>query len=269
MKKIIGLALFVIMGVTSIASAADMAVKALPAPVLVAPSWTGWYIGVNAGGNWGTSNGSTSEFCSNAGGSCYIPSYTAAINLLGAAQRFNTSGFTGGIQGGYNWQSGNWVVGFETDFESFRSSGWTTVTSPAPLAGDTLSIKSSVSTDWLFTARPRLGIVTGNWLLYGTGGVAVTNLKANWSYFNPAFGANYTESASASATKVGWTVGAGVETRIFDKWSLGIEYLYTKFGSVSASGVIGLPAVPPFSNVFNHSADLASNIVRVRLNKLF
>jgi outer membrane immunogenic protein len=78
------------------------------------------------------------------------------------------------------------------------------------------------------------------------------------------------ESASASATKTGWVIGGGVETALPGKLSFGVEYLYVKFGSISATSTnftafgVGYP-----TNVFSHSADLSSNIVRVRLNKQF
>src|SRR5262245_33191295 len=43
-----------------LASAADLPRKAPPAPPPPPPlSWTGFYVGVNAGGNWGTSDPST------------------------------------------------------------------------------------------------------------------------------------------------------------------------------------------------------------------
>jgi outer membrane immunogenic protein len=254
-------------GFTSPAFSADMPVKAPPPPAPVVSIWTGPYFGVNGGWNWGRSNGSTTELSTPLG---YIPSYVVAINALGAGQNFDTSGFTGGVTAGYNWQTGYWVLGFETDFEYFRSAGSKTVTGPAPGPADTLTITSSVSTDWLFTARPRVGVTTGNWLWYGTGGLAVTNLKGNWSFFNPAFGANFTESASASTTRAGWAAGGGVETAFPGRWSLGVEYLYVKFNGVSGSGLVVTPLGPiPPVNLFNHSADLTSNIIRARLNKQF
>jgi outer membrane immunogenic protein len=230
-------------------------------------NWSGWYVGLNAGGNWGYSDGSTSAFCSGAGGSCYVASYFAAINALGSYSSLDTSGFTGGIHGGYNWQSGALVAGIELDFEYLGSEGSRTLSAAAPIAPNTISISQSVKADWLFTVRPRVGMATGGWLWYGTGGLAVSNLKASWTYFDTT--GPYTESASVSATKAGWIAGGGVEAALPGKLSFGIEYLYLKFGSVSATGLLGPPATAPLSNVFNHSADLASSIVRVRLNKLF
>jgi len=115
----------------------------------------------------------------------------------------------------------------------------------------------------------RIGVVLSNWLLYATGGLAVTELKPEWNFFTTV--GNSTESASASTTKAGWTVGGGVETMLPGRWVIGAEYLYVKFDSVSVTGTnfrSGNTGAAIGDN-FAHSADLASNIVRARLSKLF
>jgi outer membrane immunogenic protein len=195
-------------------------------------NWTGWYIGLNGGGNWGTSQPSTTS--AQAGWFVACPICLTDIASAGN-HSFNTSGFTGGVQGGYNWQSGNLLVGIEVDFQYFHSAGSNSITVPDSFSGppETHTVKTSVSTDWLFTARPRLGMVANNWLFYGTGGLAVTKLKADWSYTDTAWLS--VESASASATKTGWTVGGGIEAALPGNWLIGGEYLYVKFGSVSAT----------------------------------
>jgi outer membrane immunogenic protein len=234
-------------------------------------NWSGWYIGLNAGGNWGESNNPTSVGVrSSIGGSAFNDAQVAAINAAAATSSVNTSGFTGGVQGGYNWQTGNLVAGVELDFQYFRSEGQNTI-SGIISGGSPFTITSSVSTDWLFTTRPRLGVASGNWLLYGTGGVAVTRIKASWDFSSTLSGST-TESASVSSTKTGWIVGGGVETALPGNLSLGVEYLYVRFGSVSASS-------PNFTspaningilkNPVSHSADLRSDIVRARLSKKF
>ncbi|OAF11565.1 outer membrane protein [Bradyrhizobium neotropicale] len=253
------------------AHAADLALKAPPRAIVTAPPWTGWYVGLNAGGNWGRSGGDTFYSCSDPDGvGCYSSAaYSVAINNLGAGQRFDTAGFTGGIQGGYNWQAGNWLLGLEADLDYFRSAGSRTVTAAAPFSNGTLSLTSSISTDWLFTFRPRVGVVVSNWLFYGTGGLAVSQLNGRWSFVHSNPFGPFTESASASAVKAGWTVGAGFETMLADRWTVGAEYLYVKFDGVSATGNLVTPAALPRNDAFNHNADLSANIVRLRLNKIF
>jgi outer membrane immunogenic protein len=225
---------------------------------------------LNAGGGWGKSNETTSTVFSPTG---YFAA-TSVTDVNGAgAQSANTKGFTGGLQGGFNWQSGALVAGIELDFDYFGQKGSSTTTAGySGFAPATFTINSSVKTDWLFTARPRLGVATSNWLLYGTGGLAVTKLKADWTFTDNCcvvpLGA--TESASASATKTGFIIGAGVETALPGKLSFGVEFLRVKFGSISAtSNNLKYLGTPIPASVFSHSADLTSNIVRVRLNKLF
>jgi len=161
---------------------------------------------------------------------------------------------------------GQWLLGIEADFEYFRSAGSSSVTGIVLAPAITGTVFSSVSTDWLLTVRPRLGVILNNWLLYATGGLAVTNLKASWGFS----GGGVAESASESSTKAGWTVGGGFETASPGKFTIGVEYLYVKFDNVDSptSFAVSLP-VTPLANPFNHSADLAANIVRARLNKLF
>jgi outer membrane immunogenic protein len=159
------------------------------------------------------------------------------------------------------------LAGIELDFEYFRSAGSNTVSGPGAFPGFSVSITSSVSTNWLFTARPRLGIVSNNWLFYGTGGLAVTQIKATWAFSETVGGG--TESASVSSTKAGWVIGGGVETALPGKLFLGAEYLYVKFGSVSANGLASAPGIGVFTNTFSHSADLRSNIIRARIGMRF
>ncbi len=263
------------------AHAADMPAtssKYTPALVTAPVSvWNGWYVGLNAGGAWGHSNDPTnSPFCP--GATCYFFANNAAlVNSAGGAMSANPTGFTGGLQAGYNWQTGSFVAGIEADFEYFgqeasRSASGLYGAGAAP-PFNVFNLNSSLQANWLFTLRPRVGVATGNWLFYGTGGLAVAQIKANWSFSDNCCRVDQstTESASASSTKAGWAVGAGVEHALPGNYLIGVEYLYVKFNSVSAISN-NLTSVPPPNypgQTFFHSADLSSNIVRLRLSKLF
>ena len=72
---------------------------------------------------------------------------------------FKTRGFTGGTHGGYNYQMGHWLLGVEADFEYLRSAGSNTVTGFV-VPGLPATIATSLGTDWLFTLRPRLGLIS-------------------------------------------------------------------------------------------------------------
>ena len=64
------------------------------------------------------------------------------------------SGFVGGVQGGYNWQTGHWVFGLEGDIQA---SG----------ANDTFA-PWKFSNPWFGTVRGRGGYAFNNILFYGT-----------------------------------------------------------------------------------------------------
>ncbi len=239
------------------AMAADMPVKA---PPLVAPadySWTGWSIGGNAGYAWGGSN-APSNFSCPAGGGCAVTNPVNVANNTGAATgSISPHGFTGGGQAGYNWQVGAFVYGAEADFNALdlkasRSASVASVTTTAVYNPTT-----SVETNWLFTLRGRVGwTATPRVLLYGTGGLAVTDLKVGNTYATTNNLANTSAGASsASSTISGWTAGAGAEWAFLGNWRAKAEYLYIDFGSVSTSAQLNNGTFAN-NNVLQTSADL-------------
>jgi outer membrane immunogenic protein len=258
---------------TGAAMAADLPpAPAYKAPAVVAPmayNWTGFYIGANAGGAWGTFDPSTAVVFSPTG--YFATTSTPAITTAGA-QVIKPNGFTGGFEAGVNWQAGNFVFGVEGDIESFRLSGNATsgpVLYPC-CAPTSFTVMSNASTSWLATGRGRLGVAANNWLFYATGGVAFTNLNANFN-FTDTF-ATAAESASISGTKVGWTAGGGIEAGLWQGWSVKAEYLYVDFGSVSVNSTNLTAFTPPIAfptNVFTHSVDLKASIARIGLNYRF
>jgi outer membrane immunogenic protein len=270
-------------GCRQVASAADLPAQA---PVYkAAPAsngWTGFYLGANFGGVWGASNSQTTTV--GAAGTYVVSNDVPTFDAVGA-QHPKTSGFfTGGAQLGYNWQLGAMgLVGLEADFQSFSTKGSTSSTAVYPsFAPAAFTISSSVSTDWLATVRGRAGVIASrDWLVYGTGGLAIGQVRASWGFTDTcAFyaicggfvvpGLSAAEAASASATKVGWTAGAGFETRLASNWSVKAEYLYVNLGSVSATGLISNAAFyGGTANAISHSANVSDHIGRVGLNYHF
>jgi outer membrane immunogenic protein len=262
------------------AMAADLPVKARPLPPPVVYDWTGFYAGVNAGGAWGRSDATTTPSCTIlppfAAYFCSPTTGQANAAAIAAAGTGSMSGsaFTGGGQIGHNWQNGSIVYGAELDLESFhiRASRQAGANYPATVNfggfGHAFAIASSVSTDWLFTARGRVGWAFGNVLAYATGGLALTNLGATNSFVDNVVPPG-TGSSSGSATKVGWTVGGGVEWAWSRNWSVKAEYLYLNFGSVAASGTIINPAGPGYANAISTSTDLTAQVARAGINYKF
>ena len=193
-----------------ISLAADMAVKSPPALVGAPWSWTGLYIGVNAGGSIGR-NTTNNNFI--------VP----GLGSLPESYTVSPAGFVGGGQIGYNWQfSPNWLFGVEGDFQG-TSQKETATTGFAELV-------TTQKQSWFATARARFGYTNGNWLWYATGGGAWGDIKQDFAVlFGP--GGAVAGSVSNSSTNSGWTAGGGVETHLWGNWTAKAEYLYLNLGS--------------------------------------
>lgn len=278
MKRVaIGIAALTML-IAAPAFAADMAVKAPPMPPAPVASWTGFYVGIDGGGEWGRSN--TFSPLANTGvcGTCYVPSVVTDINNQ-AAQRVNTSGGTGGVEAGYNFQiSPAALAGVEADFGAFRLTGSQTTSAaftgfPIAAGGVAPTYTNSVSTDWLLTVRGRLGFLPQpNLLVYGTGGLAVTDIHYSHSFVEGVFAGSSggTENASVVTDKAGYAVGAGLEYAPTVKWSIKAEYMHLGFGGVStAASPVIFPGAVVGGSIFSHSGNLNANVVRVGLNYHF
>ena len=246
------------------AQAADLPVKAPPLEVF---TWAGFYIGGNAGGAWGRDQVTTTQIAPVP----FLPIDTAAISSA-ASTTISPFGFAGGVQAGYNLQQGHWVWGSEVDFGylGLKASNAGTFPFPSTLPGGPIgpptaffSTTASMSTSWLFTGRERLGWAADHWLVYVTGGLAVG--KENFSQTITLL-APFVETASFSSTRVGWTVGAGVEYALSRNWSIKGEYLHVDLGSVGLNGT----TTPPFAGLANPgSVRLTTEIARAGVNYRF
>jgi outer membrane immunogenic protein len=272
MKRVLG-GMVMAAALSGSAFAADLGAHTYAkAPVIAATvnAWSGWYAGLNAGGVWGQADPGASVL--NGPDGYFSDGNVPAVNAVAQNQsRLKPSGATIGGQVGYNWQFSNVVAGFETDVQYFRQSARTSRTGIYPFdAPDTFTFSSSVSTDWLWTFRPRIGVLLlPSFLLYATGGVAVSEMKANFA-FDDTFRVQAHESGAFSKTKAGWVVGAGGEYALHNGWSVKAEYLHLDFGSESITSnnlVFGGFLVP--STVFTHSVNLRSDIVRAGVNYHF
>jgi outer membrane immunogenic protein len=177
MKRFVLRALtLIVAGWTTSSAAADLNYEPRGAYTVNQPlnafSWAGPYLGGNLGYAWGSVDNNPAK----------------------------PSGFSGGIQAGYNWQNGPWVFGIEGDIQ-------------ATGAEETFA-PWKFSNPWFGTVRGRAGYAFNNVLFYGTGGLAFGELRAE------------TFGLSESQTNAGWTLGAGAEMGFAPSWSAKIEYLY-------------------------------------------
>jgi outer membrane immunogenic protein len=235
-------------------------------------NWSGFYVGLNAGGAWGRAKATTTVPCNDAsalvGYFCTTTnsgvSSTVADNGSGS---FSGSGFTGGIQAGYNWQRGNLVYGLETDFGAFNINATRQATALYVGGPQNFTFRTSAETDWLFTVRGRFGWVSSNVLVYATGGLGVTHLDTATSFSDiSVFDA--TGAWSASKTRLGWTIGGGLEWALGNNWTVKTEYLYFNFGSVQSSGTVTAQGTA-YAQAVNTSVDLTAHIARAGVNFKF
>jgi outer membrane immunogenic protein len=187
--------------------------------------------------------------------------------------------FIGGITVGANARQGNWVFGLEADLGAFNlggSAGASNVAYPTT-PPSTYTVRAAMDTDWLFTARGRLGWnPKPDLLIYGTAGLALTNLRVSNSFSDNADSAGV-GGGSNSETLAGWTLGAGAEWVLSGQWTVKAEYLYLDFGTVTTRNSVACGpgatfncgAIPIVPSAFSTSADLSAHIARVGLNYAF
>jgi outer membrane immunogenic protein len=186
---------------------ADLAARPYTkAPAAIAiNNWTGFYIGAMGG---------------------YAQENSSGIGTL-------SGGFAGGTAG-YNWQTGNLVLGVEAD------AAWADV--GASVLGGLAGVSDKIRD--MGTVRGRIGYAFDQFLIYGTGGYAWADNRLTATALRV--------SLSESQFHSGWTAGAGVEFMFAPKWSFKAEYLYRSFESQNyftgvrggfASGTLNLNSV--------------------------
>jgi outer membrane immunogenic protein len=206
------------------AHAADMGLPAkAPVPLPPPAVWAGWYIGVNAGTHW--------QLATNQNG--YAGGSSASTGVTDTK-----SGFIGGGQIGYNWQSGNFVYGLEGDFDGLTGTASTTNFGSPNGKFFTNKIR------WLSTLRTRTGLALGETMVYMTGGLAIGGVKNSWNA-PPSF-----DPKSVSQTRVGWTAGGGIEHMLTPNWVIGTEVLFVDLGHSTANSTTNLNGnhIATFSN---------------------
>jgi outer membrane immunogenic protein len=200
----------------SVAGAADMPLKAPPAPPPPSYDWTGFYVG-----------GFDSYTVNHATASTPPPGIPGGTHT--GAVGINGGGWGGGGTVGFNYQvAPTWLIGLEGDI------GY--------LGGKRLYrdwddlISDGVTPTWYGTARARMGYVTGPSLLYVTGGVGVVHVTDIFGGQAPGGVFSNIPQASSSTNTVGGVFGAGIETKLSRNWSAKTEYLYIDGGGVHSFG---------------------------------
>jgi outer membrane immunogenic protein len=253
MKKLILAAIAVLAFATGTASAADMAIKARPAPI-PAPifSWTGFYIGVHGGGDWFDKSWDASA--NNPAGSCAGPCPAFAGSHTG-------SSWLAGGQIGVNYQTGMWVLGVEAD----GSGTDLKASSTHLLLGAPFFINSK--TDALATVAGRVGIAANQALFYVKGGGAwaddrfFVSSSAVVGTLPPGSPLQLSDN-----TRWGWMVGVGVEYAFTSNWSVKAEYNHLDFGTHTET-LVAQPGCGCAN--FNYDVRQTVDLVKVGLNYRF
>jgi outer membrane immunogenic protein len=221
------------------AGAAPMADFPVKARLYKAPpaaptyAWTGLYAGGSLGGRWADTTWNTLAISSPVG--LPDPSSTPAS--------FDSATVRVGGYVGHNWQVAPlWVVGAEADVAWGRNNksqagipgtfgpGGQGV-GPGAVAFDT----SNVRLGWDGSVRGRVGfLVAPTWLVYGTAGFAWQQMDLNASCLgtpvNPSW-CTAVRNETSSTTKLGATIGAGVEAMVWNNWLLRAEYRFADYGN--------------------------------------
>ena len=211
------------------------------APIAPAYNWYGFFIGAQAGYGWGS--GDVNYF---GGTGAYAVDVGTVIPLSLSSE---PRGFIGGVQWGSNYQFGNWVLGFISDYGYADVTRKTnvTLTGPGTVFGARTTF-ADVSLETFGTTRGRIGYAWDNVMLYASGGLA--NGRADVTLSNPAVG---TACGVASACPFGhrskglwgWALGGGLEYGM-GPWSVNVEYLHYDlgdralvYGDLIAPGALG------------------------------
>jgi outer membrane immunogenic protein len=248
---------------TAVSSAADLPVKAVaPAPIIW--SWTGFYIGGHVGAGWGTTESTLT-------GVTIVPALGPPAPAFSLPISQNSrSGFLGGAQAGYNWQSGWAVFGVQADIAGADIKG----TVPCLVV-----LSCTGTSNWLATASGRVGaVVLDRGLVYVKGGAAWLNTKHAANLPNLAGllpPGTPSELTSKESNTWGWMLGMGTEWMITRNWTAFIEYDYIEFEKkneafpLNPALLAGLGAPPGASVTFNTDLKNRLSIAKVGVNYKF
>jgi outer membrane immunogenic protein len=239
-----------------IAAAADLPqapVYTKAPPVAPAADWTGFYLGLGVGAR--SANANVSTVSETAGPFFNVLALVCGGGFGGggtscATQTLSSTAFRFDPYIGFNWQfAPQWVAGFEGDF-GFANNKSTLNGAAYPgggvfnlsLAGDSFAVKST----WDAGARLRLGyLVTPTFLLYATGGAAWQHVAATATCNDGTVCSAVAApplitpfSITDATTRLGYSIGGGIETMLTSHWLARAEYRYADFGSIQNSDTV-------------------------------
>lgn len=246
-------------------AAAFLGACAFALPASAQSAFDGFYVGGNIGMSWGDTSARTNV----TGGSAPIvipPQDIAAITNATRTNEDGDGGFTGGVQAGYNWVSGNLMLGIESDLGFMDINESSTATARSPLLINPpidYTLNQSVDTSWIWTVRPRIGYVGGAWMAFASVGLAMTNVEYDVELTSNRPAAN-NASGSFDDTRTGWAGSLGGAYAINSRWSITGEWLYADFGQIDGS----VSSANRFVSL-ESDADIQASLLRIGANFRF
>ena len=238
------------------ALAADMPVKAV-APAAQVYSWTGCYLGAQVGA---AQSNATWKYNG-------LNPYNASLptpptgTLVVPEERFTQWKMLIGGQVGCNWQvNGPWVVGVEAAWNA-KAMNVSRDNNFPEFTGFPHIVTTEISSIASLTGRVGYA-VTPDWLYYVKGGVAFAKIETAGNV-TPAGFFDF-EMWNDSKWHAGWTVGGGVEYRLFRNVTIGGEYNYYRFGDKDHLGALSAPVTP--ANFVNTTVNADVHTFMAKIN---
>lgn len=219
-----------------LAAGAALAFAAQAAPAS-AYDWTGFYAGVLGGWSDNTATTSDIEFEGSPSG---IPDFDTTL-----------SGAMLGVTGGYNHQTGQFVLGVEGDLSWSMAHGEDDTYAP--------SFTSEADMFAFGTLRGRAGFAADQFMVFATGGLAAAGVTAT---IHDVYPGPTTITTTDTATMVGWTAGVGAEVAVSDTVTIKGEWLYYDLGTAAMSVDEGPTGWQPID--FNVA--VTGSVARIGLN---
>lgn len=227
----------------SSAMAADAIIyEPTPAPVSAVYDWTGAYVGAHLGYAWGDAR--------------FVD--VDGYNNLNESFSFDPDGFLGGVQAGYNWQSGGLVLGAEVELGYLNLDG--SRTQPLSPGGDTYA---AVDGGVYAGLSARLGYAFDRTLVYAkaggvySGGEFQVVDNCNTGACGPLL------ASGSERIGLGYQLGAGVEHAVTDQWSVKLEYAYFDFGKETVA------ILDSTGGLWDYRADLSAHTLKIGFNYKF
>jgi outer membrane immunogenic protein len=234
MKKFL-VAVISSLALTGSTSAADL-IPEFQSPPVVVYNWSGFYTGVHIGSAWGTKT-------------------WFDRNDLSDDVSYSTNGVLGGLQAGWNYQTGVIVFGLDGDFAWTNARGSGNLLFTPPLRGTV-----TTNMNWIATITGRIGVANDKALYYLKGGLALSGEEHRFAQFAGGGGVALTQTVRDN--RGGFVLGFGGEFAVWQNWTAKLEYNYMDFGKKT----VVFPALQAASGT---TIDQQVHVVKLGLNYLF